>query len=275
MSALALNPQQIAEYHREGFVIARKMFTTEEANLILRTAETDEAMQKSAYIRSDTAGSQTRMTVWSDPGDDIFGMFSRSERIVDSMESLIGDEVYHYNSKLNAKEPFEGGAWEWHQDYGYWYNNGCLFPMMASCLMALDPCTVENGCLQVLRRSHLAGRVDHVQSGKQVSADPARVEHLVKQLETVPCVMEPGDVIFFHCNMLHTSARNDSPKRRWVLISCYNARSNDPVIKHHHPQYNPLKKVPDSAILEVGMRPSAANKKFLDKPYNPLEYAAK
>ena len=275
ISALALNPQQIAEYHREGFVIARKMFTTEEANLILRTAETDEAMQKSAYIRSDTTGSQTRMTVWSDPGDDIFGMFSRSERIVDSMESLIGDEVYHYNSKLNAKEPFEGGAWEWHQDYGYWYNNGCLFPMMASCLMALDPCTVENGCLQVLRRSHLVGRVDHVQSGKQVSADPARVEHLVKQLETVPCVMEPGDVIFFHCNMLHTSARNDSPKRRWVLISCYNARSNDPVIKHHHPQYNPLKKVPDSAILEVGMRPSAANKKFLDKPYNPLEYAAK
>jgi len=275
MSALALNPQQIAEYHREGFVIARKMFTTEEANLILRTAETDEAMQKSAYIRSDTTGSQTRMTVWSDPGDDIFGMFSRSERIVDSMESLIGDEVYHYNSKLNAKEPFEGGAWEWHQDYGYWYNNGCLFPMMASCLMALDPCTVENGCLQVLRRSHLAGRIDHVQSGKQVSADPARVEHLEKQLETVPCVMDPGDVIFFHCNMLHTSARNDSPKRRWVLISCYNARSNDPVIKHHHPQYNPLKKVPDSAILEVGMRPSAANKKFLDKPYNPLEYAAK
>ncbi|WP_158905591.1 phytanoyl-CoA dioxygenase family protein [Burkholderia sp. L27(2015)] len=275
MSALALNPQQIAEYHREGFVIARKMFTTEEANLILRTAETDEAMQKSAYIRSDTTGSQTRMTVWSDPGDDIFGMFSRSERIVDSMESLIGDEVYHYNSKLNAKEPFEGGAWEWHQDYGYWYNNGCLFPMMASCLMALDPCTVENGCLQVLRRSHLVGRVDHVQSGKQVSADPARVEHLVKQLETVQCVMEPGDVIFFHCNMLHTSARNDSPKRRWVLISCYNAKSNDPVIKHHHPQYNPLKKVPDSAILEVGMRPSAANKKFLDKPYNPLEYVAK
>jgi ectoine hydroxylase len=275
MSALALNPQQIAEYHREGFVIARKMFTTEEANLILRTAETDEAMQKSAYIRSDTTGSQTRMTVWSDPGDDIFGMFSRSERIVDSMESLIGDEVYHYNSKLNAKEPFEGGAWEWHQDYGYWYNNGCLFPMMASCLMALDPCTIENGCLQVLRRSHLAGRVDHVQSGKQVSADLARVEHLVKQLETVQCVMEPGDVIFFHCNMLHTSARNDSPKRRWVLISCYNAKSNDPVIKHHHPQYNPLKKVPDSAILEVGMRPSAANKKFLDKPYNPLEYAAK
>jgi ectoine hydroxylase len=275
MSALSLNPQQIADYHRDGYVIARNMFTAEEAGLILHTAETDDAMRNAAYIRSDSTGSQTRMTVWSEAGDDIFGMFSRSERIVDSMEALIGDEVYHYNSKLNAKEPFEGGAWEWHQDYGYWYNNGCVFPMMATCLMALDPCTEQNGCLQMLKGSHLAGRIDHVQSGKQNSADPVRTEHLVARLETVPCVMEPGDVVFFHCNMLHTSARNDSPNRRWVLISCYNARSNDPVIKHHHPQYTPLKKVPDNAILEVGMRPTTVGKKFLDKPYNPLDYVSR
>ncbi len=71
------------------------------------------------------------------------------------MEALIGEEVYHYNSKLNAKEPFEGGAWEWHQDYGYWYASGCLFPRMATCFMALDPSTRENACLEVLKCSHL------------------------------------------------------------------------------------------------------------------------
>jgi hypothetical protein len=27
------------------------------------------------------------------------------------------------------KEPYVGGAWEWHQDYGYWYHTGCLFPL--------------------------------------------------------------------------------------------------------------------------------------------------
>ena len=26
------------------------------------------------------------------------------------------------------KEPKVGGAWEWHQDYGYWYKNEFLFP---------------------------------------------------------------------------------------------------------------------------------------------------
>ncbi|CAN5794470.1 phytanoyl-CoA dioxygenase family protein [soil metagenome] len=275
MSPLALDPTQIETYRRDGFVIARGMFSPEEANALLQTALHDEAMTAAAYMRSDSTGSNTRMTVWTDPGDDIFGMFARSERIVDSMESLLEDEVYHYNSKLNAKEPFEGGAWEWHQDYGYWYHNGCLFPRMASCLLALDPCTLENGCLQVLKGSHKAGRIDHIQSGKQVSADPQRAAFLADKLETVPCVMAPGDVVFFDANMLHTSARNESPNRRWVLISCYNARSNDPVIKHHHPNYNPLHKVPDSALMEVGLRPSATTKKFLDKPYNPLDYSAR
>lgn len=271
-SSRALTADQIAAFHRDGFVVAKGMFTPEEVGLIRRTAETDDAMHKAAYFRSDSTGSKTRMTVWNHPGDDIFGLFSRSERIVDSMEVLIGEEVYHYNSKLNAKEPFEGGAWEWHQDYGYWYASGCLFPKMATCFLALDPSTTENGCLQVLKGSHLVGRVDHLKSGKQVSADPKRVEYLLGKLERVYVEQEPGDVLFFHCNMLHASAANKSANRRWVLISCYNAATNDPVVAHHHPGYTPLQKVPDSAILEAGIKPTAG-KEFVDRPYNPLEHA--
>ena len=44
--------------------------------------------------------------------------------------------------------------------------------------------------------------------------------------------MTAGDVLFFHANLLHTSARNDSPLRRWVFILAYNARSNDPYLMH-------------------------------------------
>jgi ectoine hydroxylase len=275
MSERSLNAEQLDAYRRDGFVIARAMFDAAEADTLLQTALHDEAIARHAYDRTDGSGGYTRMTVWTEPGDDVFGLFSRSERIVDSMEALIGEEVYHYNSKLNAKEPFEGGAWEWHQDYGYWYHNGCLFPKMATCLLALDRCTTRNGCLQVMRQSHLVGRIDHVQAGRQLGADAARARHLAERLEVVPCEMEPGDVIFFHCNTLHASARNESPERRWVLISCYNARSNDPVIDHHHPRYTPLHKVPDSALLEAGRRASAQGKRFVDRPYNPLDYAGR
>ncbi len=60
-----------------------------------------------------------------------------------------------------------GGAWEWHQDYGYWYNNGCLLPDMASCLMGIDRATKANGCLQVLKGSHHMGRIEHLKTGDQ------------------------------------------------------------------------------------------------------------
>ena len=76
------------------------------------------------------------------------------------METLLGGPIYHFQSKLTAKEPFVGGAWEWHQDYGYWYHNGCLFPHLASCQIALDRSNSANGCLQMVRGSHLLGRIE-------------------------------------------------------------------------------------------------------------------
>ena len=77
-------------------------------------------------------------------------MVSRSEKVVNTFEELLGcGELYHYHSKLMMKEARTGGQHVWHQDYGYWYENGCLYPDMGSVFIALDPCTTENGCLQV------------------------------------------------------------------------------------------------------------------------------
>ena len=55
------------------------------------------------------------------------------------------------------KEARTGGQHVWHQDYGYWYENGSLYSDMGSVFLALDPCTTENGCLQVLAGSHRQG----------------------------------------------------------------------------------------------------------------------
>ena len=163
------------------------------------------------------------------------------------MEQLLGDEVYHYHSKMSIKEPFTGGAWNWHQDYGYWYMNGCLFPDMASAFIAVDPNTRENGCLQVLRGSHKLGRVEHGKFGDQTGADPERVENAMKIMELVYVEMEPGDVLFFHSNTLHRSDQNKSPHPRWSFICCYNTKHNNPYKESHHPFYEKLQKVPDSA----------------------------
>jgi ectoine hydroxylase len=189
------------------------------------------------------------------------------------MEDMLGGEVYHYHSKLTAKEPHDGGAWEWHQDYGYWYHNGCVWPHMASVMVALDKTTRDNGCLQVLRGSHHAGRIEHgILPGEQVGADPKRVEALKQQCELVYAEMEPGDGLFFHSNVLHRSDQNRSSNRRWTVLFCYNAARNNPLIEHHHPQYTPLLKVGDAAVKAAGMTFANGDDNFFRKTFgNPPE----
>ena len=277
MSGSVFTPEQRAAFERDGYVMIRGLFDPAEAKLLQQAMETDPEVVSHRYNRKDAQGLATRMVSWNHPGDSVYGLAARSERIVDTMESVLGGEVYHYHSKLTAKEPFEGGAWEWHQDYGYWYNNGCIHPLMASVMVALDKCTKENGCLQVVRGSHLLGRIDHgVMEGAQVGADPKRVEEVLKQMEVVYAEMEPGDGLFFHCNTLHRSDQNRSASRRWTLLFCYNAARNNPYIKHHHPFYTPLSKVPNSAIKEAGLKFAAgAQESFMNTFSNPPELKKK
>ena len=80
------------------------------------------------------------------------------------------------------KDAKVGGAWTWHQDYGYWYQNGLLFPQLASVMIAVDPATRENGFLQVLAESHHMGRLNHVTIGEQAGADKEKVDQALKRL---------------------------------------------------------------------------------------------
>jgi len=118
-----LSNHQVAQFEHDGYLLVEGLFDPEETELLITVARSDQALQEHAYGRKDSQGRLSRLSLWNHPGDDLFGTVSRSRRIVDAMEQLLGGEVYHYHSKLMLKEPFVGGAWEWHQDYGYWYQN--------------------------------------------------------------------------------------------------------------------------------------------------------
>jgi ectoine hydroxylase-related dioxygenase (phytanoyl-CoA dioxygenase family) len=180
------------------------------------------------------------------------------------MEQLFDDEVYHYHSKMSIKKPRTGGAWSWHQDYGYWYQNGCIWPDMGSAFIAVDPNTRENGCLQVLKGSHKMGRIEHGQYGDQTGADPERTTAAAKVMETVYVELDPGDTLFFHSNTLHRSDQNTSEDPRWSLICCYNTKHNNPYKESHHPFYEPLEKLPDGAIKEMGGKLFESKTEFWD-----------
>ena len=83
--------------------------------------------------------------------------------------------------------------------------------------------------------------------------------------------LEPGDVLFFHCNLLHSSAPNESEFRRWVLISSFNKKLNNPMIQHFCPSYHPLNILPNDAILAYQGQKSSIDKEFHSPTYGKWE----
>lgn len=249
-----LTKTQLSKFEKNGFLIERNLFDPEETQLLQKTAKDDQELDRRSQGRRDRSGATVRLTLWNHPGDGIYGMFARCKKLVGRMEELLDGEVYHYHSKMILKDPEIGGAWEWHQDYGYWYHYGCLQPLMASAMIAVDPAKLNNGCLEVLKGSHHLGRLDHSLAGDQSGADPERVQIAMEYFERVQVELEPGDTLFFHCNLLHCSGQNHSPDPRWAMICCYNAARNNPFKASRHPQYTPLEQVDDTLIKMVGLR---------------------
>jgi hypothetical protein len=252
-------------YQQDGFVIERNVFSSEEIDLLYSIA-TDESVVSNAFDLNDLTGKKTKLTLWFTAGDDSFGLMSRSERIVKGVQTLLGEgEVCHFHSKVMQKEPRVGGSWEWHQDYGYWYKNGFLFPeAMISVMVALTDANIENGCLQVLKGTHKMQRLEHLFAGEQQGADMDFVHEAAKVSELVYCELKAGDVLYFHSNILHRSEANLSDNARWSVISAYNLSYNRPFREKNLSCITPIQMVPDTAILESGKQ-KVVSEDFLKK----------
>lgn len=245
-----LSNKQVIDYHQDGFLVVRNFFSSAEIDLLYQTA-TDESVVNHAFDLNDQEGKKTKLTLWFTAGDDPFGLMSRCKRMIDSVQELLGEgEVCHFHSKVMQKEPRVGGAWEWHQDYGYWYKNGFLFPeAMISVMVALTDANKANGCLQVLRGTHKMQRFEHHFAGEQQGADETFVSEAAKISELIYCELKAGDVLFFHPNVLHRSEANLSEYARWSVISAYNLSYNKPFREKNLSCITPVSVVPDEDLL--------------------------
>lgn len=251
MSQYSFTPEQVAQYERDGYVIVEGLLSVDETRRLIEGARESDIFRQHSYGRKDATGMETRLALWHEPGEDMFGCVSRNERIVDPVEQLIGEPLFHYHTKLMMKEPKVGGAWEWHQDYGYWYEHGFLYPNMMSVWIALDEANRANGCMQVLKASHKVGRINHSKTGDQVGIDPAYLEAAMKKHELVYAEMKPGSALFFHGNLFHRSDANRSENPRWSMISCYCGQSNRPFREYHAETVYLFQKAPGDSILNA------------------------
>jgi phytanoyl-CoA hydroxylase len=269
MSEFRLSSQQKADYHRDGYLIVKSFLSKPETDKLYGIATEDEVLLNHAFDLNDQSGKKTKLTLWYNPGDDAFGLLTRSKRMVESAGRLLdgNSAVCHFHSKLMQKEPRVGGAWEWHQDYGYWYKNEFLYPdEMLSIMIGITAANKANGCLQVIGGSHKLGRIEHGFAGEQVGASQRYVDLALKTMPLVYVELEPGDALFFHSNLLHRSAANLSDSARWSLISVYNRETNIGYNEPNGSAITPVSIVPDEALLTwdtTGIRESSAG--FLEK----------
>ena len=255
MGSFQATEEHIAAFRRDGYVLVPGLFDAEEMDLLLRIGKADAEKAAQIHAVRDAQGGTSKLWLTADTGrEDIYNGICHGRRVVEPMAAFLGDEVYLYHYKMMVKEPRVGGAWEWHQDYGYWYHNGCLFPDMASCYIAVDRAHRGNGCLQVIPGSHRMGRIEHGTFGGQTGADPTRVDLALEHLGLVYCEMEPGAALFFHANLLHRSDPNTSDDPRWSLICCYNTKHNPCEDRPGHPRYTPLEVWDDGRVKELGRR---------------------
>jgi ectoine hydroxylase-related dioxygenase (phytanoyl-CoA dioxygenase family) len=248
---MILTQEKVADYWRDGYVLIENVFNEREVAAMLSEVEKGQRVANSQMEATDTTGRKARLAIWHEVGDDIWGAASTCPRVVNNVRILLGEETAFFHGKVILKEAKTGGSWEWHQDYGYWYDQGFAAPRLMSAFAALDPCTRENGCLQVLRGSHKLERLDHGKVAGQTGADPTRIRQIEKLFEHVYCEMSPGSVLFFHCNLLHASGPNNADYHRRAFIMCYNALANPQFTEKKTSEQRPCPVGPDDAIEKM------------------------
>jgi hypothetical protein len=193
---MLLSHLQAEQYDRDGYLLVENVFSSDEVAALLREVEGGQRVAATTFTMNDATQKAAKLALWSELGNDIWAAASTHPRIVNNARLLLRDDVSFFHGKVMLKEAHSGGAWEWHQDYGYWYDDGFAFPHLISAFVALDAATQENGCLQVLRGSHRLGRLSHGGVGAVGVIKTCVASNSVLR---VHCEMPPVGV-FFHCN---------------------------------------------------------------------------
>ncbi len=110
MEYLRLTSEDAELFRRDGFFFKRGFFDGEEISLMRRALEEDATLAENILSVPDEEWGATDEIVWNQPGDDLFGAISRCARVVEGMELLFGDAVYHYHAKFILKPPRRAAA---------------------------------------------------------------------------------------------------------------------------------------------------------------------
>lgn len=127
-----------------------------------------------------------------------------------------------FRSMFMNKPANKGTKLPWHQDRWTQLDRDPLVTLWT----ALDPATVENGCVEVIPGSHKFG-VLNPEHGSGFLNDALAAEHCRTE-NRVHLELEPGEAVLLHNWLLHASDKNHSSQSRRAFSVCYmDARTVD------------------------------------------------
>jgi L-proline 4-hydroxylase len=266
---MKLTDAQRQLFEDDGYLVFPDLFTAEEIAILKRETERLAAIETDHVFRAGDIATVYRChekdgSTASEP----YHAAARLPRSLGIAEQLLGRGLYIYNSKINLKKAITGSPMLWHQDYGYWKLDRMPEARAATLMIALNDVDEIGGTLYVIPGSHKLGMQKHkpamVGPHKQIAVEREVEIALMHDLPApVPLSGRAGMGAIFHCNIIHGSGQNLSPRDRWQVYFAYNPSDNaPPQLAHDRPDYMksrntaPLALVGDDALLAAARVPA-------------------
>jgi phytanoyl-CoA hydroxylase len=233
--------QQIATLHDTGYVIVRgllgpgrvaRLRAIGQAQLALREApleyEADLRYPGAPQSRTATGGATVRRLLDAYARDAEFAACATDAQISQWLQQYFGSSVSmsraHHNC-LMTKHPAYGSLTGWHRDIRYW---AFEHDDLVSSWLALGPERADNGGLWFVPGSHRATfGSERFDADKFFRSDLPENQALIAT--AVAPELDAGDVVFFHCNTLHSAGKNTSAEVKLSLVFTYHGAHNAPV----------------------------------------------
>lgn len=242
-SQLALDDEQIASFHENGFLKGVRVLTPRQIDGLLDELEPllDPARPSAALFHeyhSNESADPDRVLVHALGAWRIAPAFHDlvwNLRCLVPASQLLGGAVRLWHDQLFVKPAHHGGVVAWHQDYSYWTRSEPMAHL--TCWIPLDDVSEANGGLQYVPGSHrwsllpVTGLTTEMDAIRGVLS-PAQLEAFVP----VPMELERGVASFHHPLTVHGSLANDSahPRRAIALNFCLDgtkSATNEPLLE--------------------------------------------
>jgi ectoine hydroxylase-related dioxygenase (phytanoyl-CoA dioxygenase family) len=139
----------------------------------------------------------------------------RAEALFSLLAGLMREEALLFKEKINYKLP-GGSGFAPHQDAPAFTAFGQRYHI--TMMLAIDPATPENGCLEVVDELHKSGLLPEEPDG---TLDRAFCDALTWK----PIPMSPGDALLFDSYVPHRSGPNRTAAPRRAFYVTYNRAS--------------------------------------------------